>query len=173
MLTSPDVCTWPLSTLVTRVIGTKTRLRPSTSTTRPRTRGWRPSVRRVTTTSRTLPTWSPRGSKIGNPTRRATKTREGEVLTGPPYRGRGGRGSGSEDVEAEVRVHPAARDRGQGQRGGREVGDGADVDRGATRRHLLALARAGVRRVEAVERARLRDARSPDHHRYAVPEGRG
>ena len=35
MLTSPVVITWPESTLVTRVIGTKIRRRPSTSTTRP------------------------------------------------------------------------------------------------------------------------------------------
>ena len=46
--------TCPLSTVVTRVIGTKIRRRPKTSTTRPRTRGWLSSERTATTTSRTL-----------------------------------------------------------------------------------------------------------------------
>ena len=39
MLTTPVVITWPLSMLVTRVIGRKTARRPNTSTTSPRTRG--------------------------------------------------------------------------------------------------------------------------------------
>ena len=67
--------------LVTRVIGTKIRRRPNTSATRPSTRGWLVSERIATTRSRTLPTWSPWGSKIGRPTRRAAKTRVGVVLT--------------------------------------------------------------------------------------------
>ncbi len=57
--------------LVTRVIGTKIRRRPKTSATMPSTRGWLASDRIVTTRSRTLPTWSPWGSKMGSPTRRA------------------------------------------------------------------------------------------------------
>ncbi len=53
--------------LVTRVIGTKIRRRPKTSATSPSTRGWLTSERTATTRSRTLPTWSPRGSKMGRP----------------------------------------------------------------------------------------------------------
>src|SRR4051794_26406227 len=67
--------------LVTRVIGTKIRRRPNTSATMPSTRGWLASERMATTRSRTLPTWSPCGSKIGRPTRRAAYTRDGAVLT--------------------------------------------------------------------------------------------
>src|SRR5690349_6530373 len=67
--------------LVTLVIGTKIRRRPNTSATRPSTRGWCTSDRTATTRSRTLPTCSPTGSKIGRPTRRAAKTRAGAVLT--------------------------------------------------------------------------------------------
>src|SRR6476469_3668220 len=67
--------------LVTRVIGTKIRRRPKTSATSPSTRGWLASERIATTRSRTLPTWSPCGSKIGSPTSRATYTRGGLVLT--------------------------------------------------------------------------------------------
>ncbi len=52
----------------------------------PRTRGWLASERIATTRSRTLATWSPWGSKIGSPTSRAAKTREGVVLTTPNYR---------------------------------------------------------------------------------------
>ena len=70
--------------LVTRVIGTKIRRRPNTSATMPSTRGWWSSERTATTRSRTLPTWSPTGSKIGRPTSRATKTRAGVVLIGVP-----------------------------------------------------------------------------------------
>ena len=64
---------------VTLVIGTKMRRRPKTSATSPSTRGWLVSERIATTTSRTLPTWSPSGSKIGRPTRRAAYTRPGLV----------------------------------------------------------------------------------------------
>src|SRR3546814_11055530 len=67
--------------LVTRVIGTKIRRLPKTSATRPSTRGWLTSLRTDATRSLTLPTWSPWGSKIGSPISRATKTREGAVLT--------------------------------------------------------------------------------------------
>ncbi len=67
--------------LVTRVIGTKIRRRPKTSATIPSTRGWLTSDRMATTRSRTLPTWSPWGSKIGSPTSRAAYTRDGLVLT--------------------------------------------------------------------------------------------
>ena len=80
MLTSPVVMTCPPSTEVTRVIGTKTRRRPGTSTTRPMTRGRRREAPKVTTTSRTRPTWSPSGSKTLRLVRRPTKTRDG-VLT--------------------------------------------------------------------------------------------
>ena len=72
--------------LVTLVIGTKIRRRPNTSATIPSTRGWLLSERIATTRSRTLPTWSPWGSKIGRPTRRAAYTRGGAVLTRPRYR---------------------------------------------------------------------------------------
>src|SRR4051794_20894200 len=66
--------------LVTLVIGTKMRRRPNTSATSPSTRGWLTSDRMATTRSRTLPTWSPWGSKIGSPTSRAAYTRDGLVL---------------------------------------------------------------------------------------------
>src|SRR3954447_14736123 len=69
--------------LVTRVIGTKIRRRPKTSATMPSTRGWLVSDRIATTRSRTFPTWSPCGSKIGSPTSRATYTRPG--LAGPDW----------------------------------------------------------------------------------------
>src|SRR6476469_6215744 len=81
MFTSPVVMTWPLSTWVTRVIGTKIDRRPNTSTTSPSTRGGSSPGRSTTTRSRTLPTWSPAGSNTDRPARRAAKTREGEVLT--------------------------------------------------------------------------------------------
>src|SRR5262245_4445805 len=68
---------------VTRVIGTKIRRRPNTSATRPSTRGWLVSERIATTRSRTLPTWSPWGSKMGRPTSRAAYTRPG--LPGPDW----------------------------------------------------------------------------------------
>src|SRR3954447_5094071 len=66
---------------VTLVIGTKIRRRPNTSATSPSTRGWLVSERIATTRSRTLPTWSPCGSKMGRPTSRAAYTRPG--LAGP------------------------------------------------------------------------------------------
>ena len=74
MLTRPVVMTWPASMEVTRVIGTKIRRRPGTSTTRPRTRGASWPMRSETTTSRTRPTWSPVGSNTAMPARRAMKT---------------------------------------------------------------------------------------------------
>src|SRR5262245_27440466 len=80
---------------VTRVIGTKMRRRPNTSATSPSTRGWLVSDRIATTRSRTLPTWSPWGSKMGRPTKRATYTRPGladpdwAVLTAAHATGRG------------------------------------------------------------------------------------
>ncbi len=75
MLTSPVVMTWAASTLVTRVMGTKTRRRPDTSTTSPITLGARRLELKWTTTSRTRPTWSPSGSNTPSAARRATKTR--------------------------------------------------------------------------------------------------
>ena len=82
MLTSPVVMTAPASIEVTRVIGTKTRRRPGTSTTRPMTRGCGRLAENITTTSRTRPTGSPSGSKTARPVRRATKTR-GFALMAP------------------------------------------------------------------------------------------
>ncbi len=69
MTTAPD------SIDVTRVIGTKTRRRSGTSTTRPRIRGGWLLDRKVATASRTFPTGSPLGSKTAVPARRARKTR--------------------------------------------------------------------------------------------------
>src|SRR4249919_3267100 len=91
--------------LVTLVIGTKIRRRPNTSATIPSTRGWLLSERIATTRSRTLPTWSPWGSKIGRPTRRAAYTRGGAVLTPPRYRWAGPRrrnGAGRRTVKNEM-----------------------------------------------------------------------
>src|SRR3954468_15457299 len=87
--------------LVTRVMGTKIRRRPKTSATSPSTLGWLASERIATTRSRTLPTWSPWGSKIGRPTMRAAYTRDGAVLTRPRYRWeppRRGNGAGGRTV---------------------------------------------------------------------------
>ena len=81
MLTSPVVITWLASMLVTRVIGTKTRRRPGTSTTSPTARGCCRRALKTAITSRTLPTWSPSGSNTGSPARRATKTRDPAPLT--------------------------------------------------------------------------------------------
>ena len=72
---------WVLSRVAIQEPTKGLRRRPNTSATMPRTRGWLVSVRSATTRSRTLATWSPWGSKIGSPTRRATKTRDGVVLT--------------------------------------------------------------------------------------------
>src|SRR5438128_11304304 len=134
--------------LVTRVIGTKTRRRPGTSTTRPTARGdWRRALK-TATTSRTRPSWSPSGSKAASPASRATKTRLGAPLTmrpgysggsaapgGPPRApGRGapaqvpglmaghGRGAvgGRDDREVGRAVVPGA-ERGEVERG--EPGD--------------------------------------------------
>ena len=59
--------TAPDSIAVTRPIGTKIRRRATTSTTRPSTRGAAMPTRSATTTSRTLPTRSPLGSKTVSP----------------------------------------------------------------------------------------------------------
>ena len=75
ILTRPVITTAPDSMEVTRVIGTKTRRRKGTSTTRPRMRaGWL-FERSVATASRTFPTGSPFGSKTAVPARRAINTR--------------------------------------------------------------------------------------------------
>src|SRR6476620_1695181 len=108
---------------VTRVIGTKIRRRPKTSATRPSTRGWLASDRMVTTRSRTLPTWSPWGSKIGRPTMRAAYTRVGVLLMVPHATGRRPR-----------RRTPAPRDTPTGSHGGGcsrepdDLGSGHDED---------------------------------------------
>src|SRR5919112_348919 len=69
----PDASiTAPGSTAVTRPIGTKIRRRATTSTTRPSTCGGALLTRRATTTSRTLPTRSPLGSKTVRPASRET-----------------------------------------------------------------------------------------------------
>ena len=59
---------------VTRPIGTKMRCRCASSTTRPSTRGGCRSTRSIVTASRTLPSWSPLGSKTSMPASRARKT---------------------------------------------------------------------------------------------------
>src|SRR5215210_407442 len=74
--------TAPGSTAVTRPIGTKIRRRATTSTTRPRTVGGALLTRSATTTSRTLPTRSPLGSKTVSPAIRETYALV-PVLTGP------------------------------------------------------------------------------------------
>src|SRR3954463_10924266 len=56
-------------------MGTNTRRRGCTSTTRPRTRGGCAPVRSMMTTSRTRPTWSALGSSTVMPASRARKTR--------------------------------------------------------------------------------------------------
>jgi len=71
MFTRPVVMTAPGSIPVTRVSGTNTRRRPLTSTTSPTARG-APLSGISTTTSCTLPTSSPMGSKTDVPARRAT-----------------------------------------------------------------------------------------------------
>ncbi|MGY4643272.1 hypothetical protein ACVW07_001105 [Cellulomonas sp. URHB0016] len=80
MFTRPVEMTCPASTEVTRVSGRNTRRRPATSTTSPTARGG-PFGRTSTTTSRTRPTWSPRGSKTMVPARRATNTLAPTLLT--------------------------------------------------------------------------------------------
>ena len=69
MTTAPD------SIEVTLVIGTKTRRRRGTSTTKPRMRGGWLFARRVATASLTLPTGSPFGSKTAVPANLARNTR--------------------------------------------------------------------------------------------------
>src|SRR4051812_14803469 len=59
--------TAPVSIAVTRPMGMKIRRRAATSTTRPSTRGVAVPIRSATTTSRTLPTRSPLGSKTCSP----------------------------------------------------------------------------------------------------------
>src|SRR5215217_895453 len=72
-LSVPDAgITAPGSTPVTRPIGTKIRRRATTSTTRPSTDGGALLTRSATTTSRTLPTRSPLGSKTVSPASRET-----------------------------------------------------------------------------------------------------
>src|SRR3712207_6223339 len=113
----PDASmTAPGSTAVTRPIGTKIRRRATTSTTRPRTRGGAVSTRRATTTSRTLPTRSPLGSKTVSPASRETYALV-TVVTGPPRGARRppGRGqvspvtwhAGPPGAEATVAAVPA------------------------------------------------------------------
>src|ERR687893_663141 len=75
--------TAPGSSAVTRPIGTKMRRRATTSTTRPSTRGGAVPTRSATTTSRTLPTRSPLGSKTGSPASRETYALVA-VVTSPP-----------------------------------------------------------------------------------------
>ena len=72
--------TCPESIAVTRVSGRNTRRRAATSTTSPTARG-APLGRTSTTTSRTRPTWSPRGSNTLVPARRATNTLVPTLLT--------------------------------------------------------------------------------------------
>ena len=86
--TSPVEMIWSASMLVTRVMGTNTRFFPRTSTTSPTTRGrvfndGRLPGRSSTTTSRSRPRRSPRGSKTSRPISRATKILERFVLTRP------------------------------------------------------------------------------------------
>src|SRR4051794_8067143 len=80
MFTRPVEMTCPESIDVTRVRGRNTRRRLPTSTTSPTARG-APLRRTSTTTSRTRPTWSPRGSNTLVPARRATKTLVPTLLT--------------------------------------------------------------------------------------------
>ena len=75
MLSRPVITTAPDSMEVTRVMGTKTRRRSGTSTTKPRILGGWLLERRVATVSRTLPTGSPLGSKTAVPARRARNIR--------------------------------------------------------------------------------------------------
>src|SRR3712207_1265323 len=79
----PDASiTAPGSMAVTRPIGTKIRRRATTSTTRPRAVGGALLTRSATTTSRTLPTRSPLGSKTVSPASRETYALV-PVVTGP------------------------------------------------------------------------------------------
>ena len=80
MFNNPVITTAPFSIEVTRVIGTKIRLRSGTSTTSPRILGGSLFVLRVATASRTFPTGSPFGSKTAVPARRARNTRFRRLL---------------------------------------------------------------------------------------------
>ncbi len=113
MLTTPVLMTWPRSSEVTRLIGTKIRRRPCTSTTRPMTRLDSPVIRTVATASRTRPTDSPFGSNTDSPANRARKTRVGvgpDMVYLPGFgagRGRGRRIAGRIlAVEAICRTAP-------------------------------------------------------------------
>ena len=75
IFTMPVMTTAPDSIEVTRVIGTNTRRRRGTSTTKPKMRGGWLLVRRVATASLTLPTGSPFGSKTAVPANLARNTR--------------------------------------------------------------------------------------------------
>ena len=83
VFTTPEITTWTPPMLRTRAIGMKIRCRANSSTTRPLTRGARPSARRWTTTSRTLPTWSPASSRTGRLRIREMKTEVAVVGTRP------------------------------------------------------------------------------------------
>ncbi len=85
MFTVPEESTtWSGSIRVTRPIGTKIRCRCTSSTTRPRIRGgWR-SGRSIVTASRTLPSWSPPGSKTSMPASRARKIRPAVLTSALP-----------------------------------------------------------------------------------------
>ena len=88
-LSVPDASiTAPGSTAVTRPIGTKIRRRATTSTTRPSTRGAAVPTRSATTTSRTLPTRSPLGSKTVSPASRETYALVAVVTSAEGYRRR-------------------------------------------------------------------------------------
>ena len=85
--TVPVTMIWPVSILVTLVIGTKMRLRGCTSTTRPVSLGGLLPLRSTTMASRTLPSWSPLGSNTPIPAKRAKKTRVAVlVVTTEGYR---------------------------------------------------------------------------------------
>src|SRR4051812_6091690 len=74
-LIRPRTITLSASTDVTCPMGTNSRRRGCTSTTRPSTRGGCAPLRSRTTTSRTRPTWSASGSSTVRPASRARKTR--------------------------------------------------------------------------------------------------
>ncbi|CAB4867854.1 unannotated protein [freshwater metagenome] len=75
ILSKPVIITCPLLIDVTRVIGTKIRLRGGTSTINPKILGGWLLERRVATASLTFPTWSPFGSNTPVPANRARNTR--------------------------------------------------------------------------------------------------
>jgi hypothetical protein len=90
-LTVPDdSITEVASSPVTRPIGQKIRRRATTSTISPRTRGAAVPTRRATSTSRTLPTRSPLGSKTVSPASRETYALVTVLMSGGYRRGCGG-----------------------------------------------------------------------------------